>query len=298
MAHREAMRERAPIQKAGERLKRPFLIKTTAPKCFTLQSVGALRETKMSATFTQRLLAEARITAGMRVLDIGCGCGSGDVSFMLAQLVGEQGQVVGVDRDGHALSMARSRAMSSGFVNVRFVEGGFDAFDAEPGQFDAAVGRRVLMYQPEPTTPLNHLARALRPGGLVIFQEHDTATVQGAPSALPLHERVRGWIWETIKREGADSHMGFGLATALSHAGFSVEDVRAEAVLITPTQHHSAAAIVRAILPRIVGQGVATEQEIDIETLDQRLIDESTQTDTTFVWELVFGAWARKPKSP
>jgi hypothetical protein len=59
--------------------------------------------------------------------------------------------------------------------------------------------------------------------------------------------------------------------------------------------HYPAAAIVRAMLPRIVRQGVATEHEIDIDTLDRRMVEERVKADTTSVWELVFGAWARKP---
>ena len=58
--------------------------------------------------------------------------------------------------------------------------------------------------------------------------------------------------------------------------------------------HYPAASIVRAMFPRIVGQGVATEQEIDIDPLDQRMVDERVKADTTFVGELAFGAWARK----
>ncbi len=92
--------------------------------------------------------------------------------------------------------------------------------------------------------------------------------------------------------------MGLGLATALTRAGFAVEGLRAEAIVQTAMTHYPAASIVRAMLPRIVRQGVATEQEIDVDTLDQRMFDERVKADTTSVGELVFGAWARKPDQP
>lgn len=247
----------------------------------------------MAADFTQRLLIEAGINPGMRVLDVGCG--SGDVSFLLAQLVGEEGQVVGVDRDARPLALARERAATLGLSNLRFVEGGFDAFAAEPATFDAAVGRRVLMYQPEPIVPLSHLLNALRPGGVVVFQEHDSAMVLCLPASLPLHQQVRGWIWETVECEGANVHMGLALETALTGAGFAVECVRAEAVLISPAMQHPIASIVLAMLPRIITHGVVGEEEIDIETLGERLTEERTNANTTFVWELIFGAWGQKP---
>ena len=50
----------------------------------------------MLRPITERLLRNAGIDAGMRVLDLGCG--AGDVSMLAAELVGPQGSIVGIDR--------------------------------------------------------------------------------------------------------------------------------------------------------------------------------------------------------
>src|ERR1700722_3576073 len=47
--------------------------------------------------FTERLMKNAEIGPGMRVLDLGCG--AGDVSMLAAELVGPSGSVVGIDRN-------------------------------------------------------------------------------------------------------------------------------------------------------------------------------------------------------
>jgi ubiquinone/menaquinone biosynthesis C-methylase UbiE len=242
---------------------------------------------------TERLLVDAGIGVGMRVVDVGCG--RGDVSFLVARLVGEQGQVLGVDRDPRPLATARERARELDVSSVTFVEGDFCALLPEHGQFDGAVGRRVLMYQPDPVEAVRQLAAALRPGGLVVFQEHDSAMVPASLTPLPLHERVHGWIWRTVEREGANVHMGFDLASVLEQAGLTVEQVRAEAIVQTPKAHHATGTIVRAMLPRIVQQGVASEEEINVDTLDQRLVEERQRANATYVGDMVFGAWARKP---
>jgi hypothetical protein len=129
----------------------------------------------------------------------------------------------------------------------------------------------------------------------MVFQEHDATMVPGCVIPLPLHERVHGWIWQTLAREGANMHMGFDLPSALAHAGLTVEDVRAEAVIQTPNMKYRIAAIIRAMLPRIIQQGVASEAEVDIESLEQRLSEERTGANATYVTDVVFGAWARKP---
>ncbi|AUX34739.1 MULTISPECIES: class I SAM-dependent methyltransferase [Sorangium] len=247
----------------------------------------------MVGEMTDRLLADAGLGAGMRVLDVGCG--AGDVSFRIAQLVGGQGQVVGIDRDARPLAAARDRARELGLPNVTFAEGDLGALAPEHGLFDAVVGRRVLMYQPDPAAAVKGLSRALRPGGLVVFQEHDATMVPASLKPLPLHERAHQWMWRTVEREGADIHIGFHLAAVLEQAGLDVVRVRAEAIVQTPRAHHRTAAIIRAMLPRIVQQGVATEAEIDVDTLEERLAEERTKANATYVSDMVFGAWARKP---
>jgi ubiquinone/menaquinone biosynthesis C-methylase UbiE len=56
--------------------------------------------------FTERLLRNAEIGPGMRVLDLGCG--AGDVSMLAAELVGASGSVVGIDRNPQVIALASS----------------------------------------------------------------------------------------------------------------------------------------------------------------------------------------------
>jgi SAM-dependent methyltransferase len=193
------------------------------------------------------------------------------------------------------LKAVQDRAREAGMSNISIIEGGFDAIMSGHGSLDAAVGRRVLMYQPDAVNAVTQLARAVRPGGLVAFHEHDTIPVNDGRALLPLHDQVRGWLREMLRHEGANLNMGFDLHGALSAAGLVVERVRAQANLLTPTSDYPIATIIRAVLPRLLANGVVTEEDVDIETLDARLAAERRKANATVVWEMVFCAWARKP---
>jgi len=240
---------------------------------------------------TERLFTDAGIKPGMRVLDIGCGPGA--VSFMLAERVGDAGFVYGIDRDSHMVEAARIKGLERGLSNIAFVEGNLDESPFDPGSFDAIVGRRVLMYQPDPIMAVRSLAGLVRPGGLVLFHEHDTVTVENNAVSLPLHDRVQSWLRNMLLSEGANIHMGFALHAVLTAAGFSVEHVRAEANVLTPTQHYPIGAIIRAVLPRLLRHGISTEEEVEVDTLDERLARERQEACATYLWELIFCAWAK-----
>jgi SAM-dependent methyltransferase len=243
---------------------------------------------------TERMLDDAGIGQGMRVLDIGCGPGA--VSLMLSRRVGNQGHVFGVDRNPQMLELAREKARDAGVSNLTFIEGGFDVAFPERGTLDAVVGRRVLMYQSDAAQAVAQLADAIRRGGVIAFHEHDMVVISDSRTPLPLHDRVRSWLREMLRLEGANPHMGFELHSALSAAGLVVERVRAEANVLTPTAGYPVAAIVRAVLPRLLQHGIATEADVDVETLDDRLAAERREAAATCIWEMVFCAWARKQR--
>jgi len=242
---------------------------------------------------TRRLLIDAGVRDGMRVLDIGCA--HGDVTFLAAELVGEAGAVMGIDREEAALAKGRTRAAELGLANVTFAHQDLDSPLGRHGVFDAIVCRRVLMYQPDAVTCLSRLREVLLPGGIIVLQEHDSTGMPVCEPAMPLHRQASGWIWQTVAGEGADLHMGLHLWPALEEAGFRVERVRAEATILTAQQSHHIGAIVRVMLARIVAAGVASAEEIALDTLEERLEAERRQANGTCIWEMVFGAWARKP---
>lgn len=62
-----------------------------------------------------------------------------------------------------------------------FIQSGLLDLTESVGVFDAIVGRRVLMYQADTVATVGVLAKHLRPGGVMVFQEHDTTM---APASL------------------------------------------------------------------------------------------------------------------
>ncbi|GFE79517.1 methyltransferase [Steroidobacter agaridevorans] len=241
---------------------------------------------------TERMLDDAGIGPGMRVLDIGCGPGA--VSLMIVRRVGGTGHVFGVDQNPQMLELARRAARDAGLSNLTFIEGGFDVAFTERGTLDAVVGRRVLMYQPDASLAVAQLVDAIRPGGVIAFHEHDMVAISDSSTPLPLHDRVRSWLREMLRLEGANLHMGFGLHSALSVGGLAVQRVRAEANVLTPTSTYPVGAIIRSVLPRLQHLGIATEAEVDVASLDDRLAAERRERNATCLWEMVFCAWARK----
>ena len=109
---------------------------------------------------TKRLLKEAGLCTGMKVLEIGSG--AGDVAMTAAALVGGDGEVIGVDVNAEILETARARAQGAGLTNVRFLAGDVRTLEL-PNDFDALVGRLVLMYMADPADALKQLSHIFDP---------------------------------------------------------------------------------------------------------------------------------------
>jgi ubiquinone/menaquinone biosynthesis C-methylase UbiE len=171
------------------------------------------RQAQLYGPLTRRLLIEAGVGAGMRVLDVGSG--AGDVALLVAELVGPIGQVVGVDTNAHILDGARSRVEAAGWTNITFTEGDLRTASLD-GVFDAVVGRFVLGFVGNRVELLESCIDRLRPGGLVVFQEHDAGAFYRVVPASPLAEQWRRWLFQLLEAIGVDP--GFAMALTANSA--------------------------------------------------------------------------------
>jgi len=243
---------------------------------------------------TRRLFVTAGIQPGWRVLDLGSG--AGNVSLLAADLVGPDGSVVGIDRDPDAIERASQRVHSQGRTNVEFRTGDVSDLEDLDEEFDAVIGRLVLMYVPDPAAAIRQAAGRVRSGGLVCLEEADMSYTWASPS-MPLWDQVRGWFQEAMTRSGARARMGHELFALFRAAGLPDPEMNLESKVLggTVANGHSWADVVVGALPMIEKLGIATRQEVGPETLGERLSAELVAHDGIMITGPLVGAWTTKP---
>lgn len=257
-----------------------------------IERLGA--QARVFDPWTEALLREAGIGPGMRVLDVGCG--RGDVSLLLARMVGPHGRVVAVDRAPEAVAATRARVAGRGLSpsEVEVLAGDImeQTFDAP---FDAVVGRCVLMYFSEPARTLRRLAAHLRPAGTIVFHELDLGTHRASPPA-PLFEQCMRWIITAQGSAGTNTQMGMELYSAFCAAGLPAPALRYDTRVGGGPDfisHELIADVVRSLLPVIERLGIARREEVDIDTLQGRLREELVASGGVVVIPALIGAWCR-----
>lgn len=108
---------------------------------------------------------------GKRVLDIGCGTGL-NLPY-LAERVGPEGEIVGVDYSEGMLEQARARVEENGWRNVRLVQGDAAQLDGIEGPFDAALSTWVLGIVHDLPSALERAVTLLEPGGRFAVLDFD-----------------------------------------------------------------------------------------------------------------------------
>ncbi len=114
----------------------------------------------------------ARLTAGIDVLDIGCGKGRALIEVAKAY---PNSRFTGYDLSREALAEATRAAEDAGLKNLRFEQRDLTHWH-EPASFDWITAFDAIHDQARPDIVLAAIRTALRPGGIFFMQDIDTSS--------------------------------------------------------------------------------------------------------------------------
>ena len=162
------------------------------------------------------------------------------------------------------------------------------------------MGRFVLSWVRDPAAVLRACAARLRPGGLVVVQEHDVHEPRWY-HAFPTGEAARAhdaWSPRVLAAQGVRLDTAYRLYGAYLAAGLPGPQMRYEAPIGGGPDwpgYEARADHARRLAPLIIAAGLATAAELDTETLAERLRAEVTGQRGVLRCIPAIGLWARRP---
>jgi ubiquinone/menaquinone biosynthesis C-methylase UbiE len=159
---------------------------------------------------------------GMSCLDVGAGPGA--VMRLMADRVGPQGRVTGIEIDGVLGAQALADLRSQGGAPFEMIASDVHALDEVPGgPFDLTYCRLFLMHLPDPVAVLEKMLHWTKPGGVVAAQEFDFGSIAVEPLCPPMAEFNR--LFEGVFRaHGRNLRAGRQLPAQFEAAGLELPD--------------------------------------------------------------------------
>jgi SAM-dependent methyltransferase len=238
---------------------------------------------------TRRLLLEAGLRRGMHVADVGCGVGL--VTALLADLVGPEGHVVGIDASAAQLAQARER-MPPGSGNIDFVEASATDTGLPPASFNFVYCRFLLIHLPEPEWALREMGALLKPNGILVCEDSDlTSAGSEPPSALDAFADLWGRL---SPARGVDYTLGRRLYQMVQAAGFPAPEITFnQPVQARGEKKRFLALSVAEAGPAFVEAGLITAEKLESTLVEMRRLN--ADETVLAIMPRMAQVWARKP---
>lgn len=253
-----------------------------AEDAFERERIGLLE--LLRDPMTIRRFEELGVGEGWNCLEIGAGGGS--IALWLAKQVGSGGRVVAADIDTkllHDLDMP----------NIEIRQHDILTDDIEEGRYDLVHCRAVLSHLAEPEKGLEHMAAAIRPGGLIFIEDQDVGSYAAVdpehPSADFLNTTSRAMFDVIQKRDIMNPYFGRRICGLLERFGFL--DLGNEGIVRIIRGGEPAARFLlmsaQLVFRPMVAAGLFTEEQY---AHAERLLQDPS---FYFIGPTIFGAWGR-----
>ncbi|HYB25467.1 MAG TPA: methyltransferase domain-containing protein [Solirubrobacteraceae bacterium] len=229
------------------------------------------------------------VDSGSSAIDVGCGVLG--VVHLLAERVGADGRVIGLDREPRMVESGRGFAEQHGLA-VEFIEADATATGLPDQSFDLVHARTLLLNVQNPQDVLAEMVRITKPGGVVAVQEPD-ASAWNCDPPHPAFDILRAAILNAYRRTGKDFNIGRRIGRMLRDTGLHDVHVRPTARVTNTGDYYQTFLLTVAGLVRdvIVQTGELTGNEFDSYTATLRAHLEAPYTITCqpVMWQ----AWGR-----
>jgi ubiquinone/menaquinone biosynthesis C-methylase UbiE len=238
---------------------------STAP-AYLLDNASAKAGTRMDVLArlfdapTHRVLERVGIAPGWRCLEVGGGGGS--IARWMAERVGPKGHVLCTDLDTRIIERGRASAPA----NLEVIRHDIASDPLPSKAFDLVHSRLVFLHVIERERALERVVEALKPGGWLVIEDFDTASVtpdtriNRFETPLPTSEAVSKYL-----RRNQDGHFGRRLHGRFRELGLI--DVDAEGRSVMFTKRNGGADLMRVNFEQIgqdvIAAGLITREQID-----------------------------------
>lgn len=140
-------------------------------------SMNSVISFKQHTLWRSDVMKRMHVSPGDRALDV-C-CGTGDWSISLAQAVGRDGEIIGLDFSENMLSIAREKGEKAQLDQIKWMHGNAMELPFEDNHFDYVTIGFGLRNVPDYLTVLKEMYRVVKPGGKVVCLETSQPTLIG-----------------------------------------------------------------------------------------------------------------------
>ncbi len=231
------------------------------------------------------------IKEGMSCVDFGCG--GGETTLLMAEMVGRSGHVTGIDLSPKVTEFCKRKAEQRNLKNLEFIV--TDFYDTKLDEkFDLVYSSFALEYLDDPQRGIREILRVAKNGANIVIEDSDNEVWYYYPDDESV-QQFRVVISKIVKFMGGDDSFGRKLYSFLRKAGLNPQ-IEASTRCITKQNLEIWDVTLRVaekLREHIVGAGLVESTQFD--RMMSELKNFLKREDAIFFLPIMVRAIARKP---